>query len=440
MEGSAARKHLANLTHPDEAIRHKATLALGDGERHRDWVPDLIAAVTEGSPDERFWAASPLARAADPGLAVPALIAMLYEPDRPANRQVATFTLVYALDDADQRVQEEAIQSLSLLGERASDALPALRGLASSDGQTAAIRSDASEAVERILGGAPAYRSDEPYRTLEDAVSKGRFSGPGVPDEARRRLEEEDFHGVFELLAASAAGDQHSIFWLEMFNAARELELPDARRYYERYLEASGLGGFWHELQRVVHSTCTVQKGMRRMIRYCARAEPSPRWKKFDSLPIDEDLPRLEAWLRAAFTDEGPPDDIPGLWFGLIDVDRDGESSFDMRVEGGHPDEHGPDDLVIGGSWEPQDAFANSTVLHQIHQMAHAEDDPALDDAEYRLALAYGGLVVRWLTRALSPELLLGGASERVLAVGFHDGDSIGIGTLRPDGLHFPGR
>ncbi len=185
MEGSSARKHLANLTHPDEAIRHKAKLALGDGERHRDWAPDLVVAVTEGSPDERFWAASPLARAADPGLAVPALIAMLYEPDRPANRQVATFTLVYALDDADQRVQEEAIQSLSLLGERASDALPALRGLASSDGQTAAIRSDASEAVERILGRAPAYRGDEPYRTLEYAVSKGRFSVPGVPDEAR---------------------------------------------------------------------------------------------------------------------------------------------------------------------------------------------------------------------------------------------------------------
>jgi len=45
---------------------------------------------------------------------------------------------------------------------------------------------------------------------------------------------------------------------------------------------------------------------------------------------------------------------------------------------------------------------------------------------------------VRWLAMTLDPTLLLGGAPQRVLAVGFDDGDSIGAGTLRHKGLVFP--
>ena len=41
-----ARELLANLSHPDGSIRHKATLALGScGRVHRAWAPDLIDAV-----------------------------------------------------------------------------------------------------------------------------------------------------------------------------------------------------------------------------------------------------------------------------------------------------------------------------------------------------------------------------------------------------------
>lgn len=48
--------------------------------------------------------------------------------------------------------------------------------------------------------------------------------------------------------------------------------------------------------------------------------------------------------------------------------------------------------------------------------------------AEYPLCLAYGGLVVRWLASELEPELLLSGASERVIFVGVDDGDSLCVG------------
>ncbi len=62
----------------------------------------------------------------------------------------------------------------------------------------------------------------------------------------------------------------------------------------------------------------------------------------------------------------------------------------------------------------------------------------ALEAAGYILPLAYGALAARWLATTLGPELLLGGASQRVLAVGFDEGDSIGVGFLRSEGLVFP--
>jgi hypothetical protein len=43
-----------------------------------------------------------------------------------------------------------------------------------------------------------------------------------------------------------------------------------------------------------------------------------------------------------------------------------------MHVSGGYPDDEGPLDRVIGGSWEPPDEFAHSRVLDQLHQIARA--------------------------------------------------------------------
>jgi hypothetical protein len=350
----------------------------------------------------------------------------------------AISVLIHALDDPHEWVRGKAIQSCALLGVRAGDAVPGLRRLAEDDEEIEHLRSQASSAVERILSGAAAYRQDEPYRSLSDAVSEARLADAGVADQVRVHLEEEDFHGAFRVLEAGIDHDQEKDVWLHMSLAARELDLPVGASYHERYMQALGTGGFWPELEDVVRSTCTVAKGMRRIIRYCSRADPNPRWKLFDKLEIDEDLLRLKAWFETAFTENPPPDDVPGLWFGLIDVDRDGEPSFDMHLSGGHLDDEQPEDLVIGGSWGPRNEFAHSGVLDQIHKIAHAQEGRELEDAEYHLALAYGALAVRWLAMTLNPELLLGGAPQRVLAVGFDDGDSIGVGTLGSDGLVFP--
>lgn len=462
-------------------------LALGDGLRHRDWVPDLIVGLGDANAWVRFNAAPALGRAApDPAVAVPPLIAMLRDPDVP-NRQVAAkaladigrsgagdavpalarvletdgravvrdaavralwtlavwnpdaiSALVHALDDAEERVREVAVGSLFNLGVRAGDAVPALRRVVDNSEESEAVRSEARRAADQIVSGAPAYRQDEPYRSLNDALSNGRFLDAGTADEVRVRLEQADFREAFEFLEAGLelAQDDEQV-WRYMFLAARELDRPVATRYFERFQEASGTGGYWVELLGVVHSPARVSKGMRRIIRYCSRVDPHRAWKRFNKLQIDEDLVRLKAWLETAFAENLPPVDIPGLWFGLTDIERDGEDTFDMHLSAGQLDDQRPDNLVIGGSWQPPHEFACSGVLDQIHKIAHANE---MEHAEYHLTLAYGALAVRWLAMTLNPELLLGGAPQRVLAVGFHDGDSIGVGTLRSDGLAYPGK
>ncbi len=340
---------MADLSDPDESIRHKATLALGGcSKKHRDWAPDLIAAVRDGSPSVRFWAGIALGRvAADPDQAVPALIELLSDRDKWANRQVAAGALAKigrpgaseavpalarvlatddnhfvredvlrslrdlaiwnadavsalssALEDPDESVRGAAIQQLSSLRARARDAIPALERLVGSADEPEALRSEATQALEMILSGAAPLRHDEPYRSISEAASEARVTDQSVPGEIGQRLDREDFEGAFELLRAGIEDDQDSGLWLEMFTAARALDRPDARRYYERYLQTSGTGGFRREMEGVIRSSCTVAEGMERIIKYCSRAEPNPRWKLFRKLAIDEDLARLKVGLR----------------------------------------------------------------------------------------------------------------------------------------------
>ena len=53
MEGSVVRTHLANLDDPDDSVRHKAYLSLMDSPPTPAWVPELVAAATNGAPDVR---------------------------------------------------------------------------------------------------------------------------------------------------------------------------------------------------------------------------------------------------------------------------------------------------------------------------------------------------------------------------------------------------
>jgi len=181
---------------------------------------------------------------------------------------------------------------------------------------------------------------------------------------------------------------------------------------------------------------CCVVQGMRRIVRYCAKVNPDPRWKAFYKLDVEDDLRRLQGWLEGVLTDEPPPAAITGLWFGLVNLDRDGNQTLDMYIAG-ERHQSDPTAQVIGGSWQPRRAYANSHVLDRIAEATSLHDGGPLGDAEYRLGLTYGGLAVRWLAAVVDSDLLLGGAPQRVMQVGFDEGDWIPIGTLTREGLAF---
>lgn len=482
-----ARELLSNLSDPDESVRDKAKRALGrPGEEQRAWAPDLIAALEHGSAEVRFWATSALGQVGpDPAQAVPALNALLSDPES-RNRQAAALALfrlgpaaardavlaharllgtednpwyraglvehlgylaawdadaisalIAALDDRDVRVRAKAAMALRDIGGRARAAVPALRRLLDTENEDQAVRS-AREAVEVIESGAPVPRRGEPYGSISAALADGQFADARVPDAARRRLDQDDFEGALQLLEHAALEGDQDMFWLDLFNGARRLGLASQHRYFERYLETSGLGPFFRELNGVVRSSCPVSEGMQRMISHCSSANPDPCWERFYKLAIDEDLVRLRRWLEAAFTAQPPPDDIPGLWFGIVELDRGGQSTSDLYICGGQPCEEEPEDRVLGDDWQPDTgAYAHSSVLDEIRQLTNTERGN-LERASYLLPLAYAALAVRWLVTTLPLELLLGAATQRLVTTGFESGDSIGIGTLRPDGLVFP--
>jgi len=481
-----ARELLEDLGSEDESVSHRAFLMLGGcGRGEREWVPDLIAGTEQEHHFVRFSAAVALGRIGrDAAEAVPALVAMLSDSAF-GNRQAAAGALAKigppaieaavpalvdvlgsddshfvrqdavnalgrlavfdadvvpavaaGLDDPHEWVRGEAATQLGVLGGRAEQALPALARLLERDGEAEHVRSQAMTALETIGGGAPALRLDEPYHSLSEAADIGRFSEADLPGEVRARLDEEDFGAALDLLEEGGTGDQDSMFWLYMFTGAREFELPEAGRYYERYLETSGLGGFQREMEAAVYSNRTVVQGMRRIVRYCAKVNPDPRWKAFYKLDVEDDLRRLQGWLEGVLTDEPPPAAITGLWFGLVNLDRDGNQTLDMYIAG-ERHQSDPTAQVIGGSWQPRRAYANSHVLDRIAEATSLHDGGPLGDAEYRLGLTYGGLAVRWLAAAVDSDLLLGGSPQRVMQVGFDEGDYIPIGTLTREGLAF---
>ena len=106
----------------------------------------------------------------------------------------------------------------------------------------------------------------------------------------------------------------------------------------------------------------------------------------------------------------------------------------DMRVNGGQYAKD-PEEWDWNPGWFPEDGGAASSALHQIYQIAYAEDSDGLgNEAEYPLCLAYGCLAIREVAQKLNKNLL-GKAKDRVVFVGFDSGDMMCIGAATGKGL-----
>ena len=299
------------------------------------------------------------------------------------------------------------------------------------------------------------YRRQMASVDLKEAASIGRFSDPRDSARARRLVDEGDIEQAFDVLEAAAEPDQESSFWTSMEMAAQEYGLDDRAQSYRSRRSGSPTSLAPSELERVTKSTMSVAEGMSRIIDGCSERQPHPDWERFRELDTEADLQHLKRWLEFVLVSEPPKPDVLGLWFGLVNPIRGGLPTADIYVCGSP---RSPEDENWGyrTGWEPSARYARSAVLDGIYRIsyppfrAHADSSEAEkaayrhaiegllgNVAEYSLALAYGGLVVRWLASELEPQLLLSGASERVLFVGFDDGDFLCVGAVTPQGLRF---
>lgn len=173
----------------------------------------------------------------------------------------------------------------------------------------------------------------------------------------------------------------------------------------------------------LVRTGAGVVDGMARLLRFCEREHRHPAWEAFHDLDFGEELARLEGWLTACLRAEPPPTTTTAFLFGLFNpVDAAGQKTADLYVAGSP------------GYW-PALRYAASQALEDIYLRAHDDPGELGEEAEYPLVLGYGALVAAHLCRTLPPALLLAGAAERPVLVGFDDGDQLQIGVVEARGL-----
>lgn len=195
------------------------------------------------------------------------------------------------------------------------------------------------------------------------------------------------------------------------------------------------IDAFLKLLEDALRRELPVADGMRQVIELCERAQPHPDWAKLRALDIDADLRHLERWLHGVLAREPPAPSITGLWFGMFNPIESDQPTADLYVAGNPYDPNDPD-WVCNLKWWPKGRYAGSQVMDRIYRVAYDPPKGGLgNDAEYPLCLAYGILTVGDLARRMGSALLLGGAHERTLTVGFDSGDRFLLGTVRAAGF-----
>jgi hypothetical protein len=196
-------------------------------------------------------------------------------------------------------------------------------------------------------------------------------------------------------------------------------------------------------IERLVKSETPVDEALRRVIDYCSRVHPHPQWERIAALDVAAGLSSIQHRVASMLRESPPSAGLDGFYFGLCNLTygaddelSEAKTTADMYMTASAYDNDDPD-WACAATWRPEGYF-ESTYLDATYRLAY--DGSALqlgNDAEYPLALAYGGLVVRHLGRSIGPDLLLGGAAARTLVVGFDSGDFICVGRVDGGGLIF---
>lgn len=165
-------------------------------------------------------------------------------------------------------------------------------------------------------------------------------------------------------------------------------------------------------------------------------SRPAPLWRQLRATDTATDLQATEVVVRGLVRASLPPPGLSGLWFGLHEIaELDDLSDVQpvISLTGGttFPD----DDWLFDQDWSPSE-FLPTPVLRGLASGASVDDDPDLAWlVTYALTFAYAVGLVAEVLRGDAGGALLGDRASLAVAVGFHDGDIVLLGSLSADGL-----
>ncbi len=194
----------------------------------------------------------------------------------------------------------------------------------------------------------------------------------------------------------------------------------------------------WSEINALIGSTESVQAKMLRVIAACEESLPHPDWQELKELDYARAVKELEEWFAGAVAREPPTIEVRGIWVGLCNPVGDGEVAADMYFAGTERFDRENPDWAVGAAYYPKDAYAQSTALESIYDIAYRNENGLANEAEWSLCLAFGVFAVRELLSNASPSLFRAVGPIGV-SVGFDSGDYIDLGELSSGGFRLFG-
>jgi hypothetical protein len=152
---------------------------------------------------------------------------------------------------------------------------------------------------------------------------------------------------------------------------------------------------------------------------------PSERWAALARLPYEEEH-GAELDVVAALVERTPPDGpLRALWFGIQEIRRQGELTYDLVVMGSAAGVDDGMEWLEAVDWRPSGSALRSEVAHQIHRIAH----PHLGRGAELAILLHACLTAR----ALTEHHAVRSGRRMQAAASFVGGGEIGLGWFGCD-------
>ena len=176
-----------------------------------------------------------------------------------------------------------------------------------------------------------------------------------------------------------------------------------------------------------------VKQVVHQAVALCRQVAPHVGWDRYTNLDWDQDSRQARDWLGALLREDPPDPTISGFWFGLFNPIVQGQASSDFYIVGSA--QYPSDDWTSDQGWQPAGRYAHSPAQAEIYRLAEADGSDVLAVVDYVLTFAHAAATVNDLIAGTDPDLFLGAAQRRGIAVGHDSGDAFFLCELNARGF-----